>query len=288
MGGVFRDMPAEEYHATKRVSSSIVHACCRSMAHGRWAMERPEAETDAMRVGTALHFMAETGSLDGYIVAGQCEAITAKGERCDNPGKVRIAGKWYCGVKGHAKGGVPDKIDVVTPDEYARVKGMYSALCNHPATKELLESSTGSEITVFWTDKETGVECKARFDLLSRAMDFNVLVDFKTCQDSSPKNFPSQIIRYGYHTRLAFYNIGAAVAGIPVDYTVIAAVESNQPFAVTAHLLKSYHLESSHRKCRQILKRWAECQASGVWPGYSDQFSEVVFSSWAEREMEQE
>ncbi|MBT1162757.1 PD-(D/E)XK nuclease-like domain-containing protein [Bifidobacterium sp. SO1] len=74
----------------------------------------------------------------------------------------------------------------------------------------LIENGT-CEQCIIWTDKETGLELKAKPDLIPTGTDY--LVDLKTAQSADRKDFAKEVLNYGYHIQAVFYR--QAVSELP-------------------------------------------------------------------------
>jgi hypothetical protein len=80
---------------------------------------------------------------------------------------------------------------------------MGSAMLGHPAAALLLGISGEAETTHMWTDATTGLQCKCRPDWISE--DGGILVDLKTTEDASPREFQRSIAKWRYHVQAGWY-----------------------------------------------------------------------------------
>jgi len=64
-----------------------------------------------------------------------------------------------------------------------------------------LLSGNEKEKTVFWKEEITGIDCKARIDLLTP----NAVIDLKTTSEYTQEKFESRFAEYGYDLQAAFY-----------------------------------------------------------------------------------
>ena len=90
---------------------------------------------------------------------------------------------------------------------YEQASDMIAAARMVPLVNELLDGD--HEVPLFWTDPDTGVECKCRLDSMRR--DDNgvpVVVDYKTTNDASYKAFLRDVVNYGYYFQAAMYSEG--------------------------------------------------------------------------------
>jgi len=146
-----------------------------------------------------------------------------------------------------------------------------------------LLSSGKPEVSVYWIEPETGVHCRARPDWVHEIPGQGVILfDGKTYSDSSAWEFSRQVARKGYHRQAAWYSDGwTAATGQPVLGFVFGAVETEWPYVACAHILDDQSLEKGRQENRELLNRFAECERTGIWPGYADSIQQITLPAWA-------
>jgi len=135
--------------------------------------------------------------------------------------------------------------------------------------------STGEpEISIFDKDEETGLEIKGRLDWLTGD---GVIVDIKTVAEgkASPHNFAKQIANFKYHMQAAHY---MQLAG--AERFVFVAVEREWPFSCGVYELDAPALAEGAALRRKALRLIADCEQSGVWPGYTPEIQTLSLPSW--------
>jgi len=183
---VVYDMPAEEYHALPRLSSSGIKRLLVSAQDfyvGSWFNPQEREESDAFMLGSAYHKRILEGkdAFDAaYVVKPDCDKRTTAGKQLyaewleDHPGAIPIAEDIY------------EQINKARAGEH-----FYGGR---------------SEVTVLWDDEETGVPMKARLDYLTDTQ----IMDLKTFSNSGGKNIDrllaSHVVNYGYHIQAAVYS----------------------------------------------------------------------------------
>lgn len=156
---------------------------------------------------------------------------------------------------------------VLDADQFQLIEDMVQGLKANPLVRALLFEHEGdNEVTLRWTDEETGVPCKARADRWLRSM--RTMVDLKSTEDASEFAFHRSINTHGYHIQHAHYSAGAAACGEPLDEFLIVAQEKEAP-----HLARVFRVgAASEQRGFEIraagLATLAKCRASGEWPGY--------------------
>ena len=138
----------------------------------------------------------------------------------------------------------------------------------HPFATSLLAGGE-AEKTLQW--EEEGVECKCRIDYLCPTY----VVELKSTAHISPRAFGRQAAKFDYVAQCAFY---ASAAG--VDDAWIVAVESQAPYDVACYQVSSDALAHGRARYQGWLRRVAECQASGVWPGVVPESQALDLPYW--------
>ena len=165
---------------------------------------------------------------------------------------------------------------------------MNKAVRAHPAAAALLEQPGAFEVVLRWAIGD--IQCKARCDLIIDGMDGepDTIVDIKTTADASPAEFARSIATYGYHLQAAWYMAGyEAITGRRPNYRIIA-VESAYPHDVVVYKLGEETLAIGSLAINECLKRFAECKATGEWPGYATEELEVGLPIWAIKRFEED
>lgn len=151
----------------------------------------------------------------------------------------------------------------LTPREKKAVIAMTTALGCHGLAGRLLAAGS-PEVSVDWTDVDTGLKCKGRCDWISERGE---LVDLKSTSTLDYRAWSLSAERYGYDLQLAWYLRGLRASGIHVTSTWIVAVEKEPPSDVGCFAVSSDVLRRADEECTELLTRVAMCEQRGVWPG---------------------
>jgi exodeoxyribonuclease VIII len=156
---------------------------------------------------------------------------------------------------------------------------MGRAVLGHPAAALLLGMAGEAETTHMWTEPTTGLQCKCRPDWISE--DGGIVVDLKTTEDASPREFRRSIAKWRYHVQAGWYMAGieAAYGKRPSGFIFIA-VEKKPPFAVGVYAADEQMIERGYETAMRDLQTLAECKASGRWPAYSDRIEPISLPAW--------
>lgn len=256
---VIPNMPNAEYHASPALSSSGLKHLAKSPAHYLEYRNNPIVPTAAMVLGSAFH-------------SALLEEGFARGEILLAPGTTRSTNIY----KDFAKAN-PGKI-ILLEDEFLRVEGMVEAVDRHPVASQLLKDGV-AESSIFWTDPETGVQCKCRPDFLRND---GRIIDVKSTRDASEDAFQRSIMQFKYHWQSAWYLEGVGTArNLKVEDFIHIAVESEAPYGVGIFVLDEGSLDKAQDDIRKLRARFAECMHTGEYPGYPTQIQNIAIPSWA-------
>lgn len=157
--------------------------------------------------------------------------------------------------------------EIVTASEYENAQAMATAIERAPVMTSI-SPNANREVAAFWTDAETGVECKALLDVLdAKTTPLRPRIeDFKSSKDAL--RFDRAIGRYRYDMQAAFYMDGVQAVGgwAPSSFRWIV-VEDKPPYSVLAAPPSQYTLEMGRELYKALLREYAAAMASGVWPG---------------------
>lgn len=170
----------------------------------------------------------------------------------------------------------------IKPDQYDTAMRQADSVRKLPEVAEALARGR-AEVSAYWLDPVTGELCRCRPDWEHPCGENGViLLDVKTCGDASPAEFSRQIARKRYHVQDSFYSDGYSIAsGMEVMAFVFVAVESEWPYAACALMLDDQGKAQGRAEYRRNLNTYAQCRASGIWPGYSQSIEIVNLPKWA-------
>lgn len=261
-------MENADYHAHPAISKSHLDLIARSPLH-YWARyidpKRVVPEpTPAMRIGSAVHtHVLELHKWDAeYIVAP------------DGLDRRTKAGKEaWAAFEAEANGRT-----VLSREDADLVMHMGRAVLSHPAAAMLLAMAGEAETTHMWTEPTTGLQCKCRPDWLTSD---GIVVDLKTTEDASPREFRRSIAKWRYHCQAGWYTAGleAATGERPAGFIFIA-VEKKAPFAVGVYAADQEMIHHGYDTAMRDLQKLAECKSNGRWPAYSDRIEAISLPAW--------
>jgi hypothetical protein len=245
--GVF-EMTNQEYHAAPGLSKSALDNINESPFYYKWKLDNPDDLSEALIFGSAYHAKVLEPHL--FPILFFPTSTQPRAPKRDALGRAPLS---------EANS---DKID-------AMVKRLKSL----PGASKLIVGQP--ELCFFWTDIETGIQCKCKIDVLSPA---GVVVDLKTCQDASPKKFSATILDRRYQVQGAWILDGIRKAveqsgiSFPIpDSFILLAQEKSEPFRVA----------QGEEMYRKDLETYAECVTKNEWPDYPDQVVDIECPIWS-------
>lgn len=246
-------MPADQYHANEAVGHSGLVRIMRSPAHYREYVTNPPEPTLAMALGTAFHtaLLEPERFSQSFVLAPRFDRRTKEGKAAAEAWEIENAGK-----------------TALTAEQMAAIERMVASVRDHAGAARLLANGM-AEMSAFWIDRETGIECKCRPDFLSMAGEtVTGIVDMKTCCDASADGFARAIATLGYDIQAAFYQDGLkALTGRTIPFCFVA-VEKEAPYAVAAYKASDEVIEIGRAKYRAALQLLRWCRENDRWPAY--------------------
>lgn len=263
--GLVYDMDDRTYHARTELSSTGVRKILDSPARFHYDQTH-RRESRAFDVGHAVH--AKILGTGLTVVAYPDEHLTPSG----NPSTKAATKAWE--AEQRAAGFAP-----IAPTDLALVDAMAEAVLTHTGARKILERPGQAEVSAFATDPDTGVPCRARFDRLSDGL----IVDVKTTAGSaSEAGFGRDAAKHGYPIQEAHYaDVLAWICGmndrVPMAFVV---VEKRPPHLVAVHYSDEVTRVIARDLAAQARRTYADCAASGVWPGYGDEPLTTRMPGW--------
>jgi hypothetical protein len=266
------NMPAAEYHAHPALSRSRLWSF-RQSARKFHAEETGEIEqkevTEAMNLGSLVHAMVfEPDELHNFK-AIPVELLSSDGKATTKAAKL-------------FKEDYADKT-IVTGKSWEAAEQVVKNLRASRFNDWLNLKGAQRELSIFWTDEETGLELRCRVDLLLPSPAGPLFVaDLKTTQDASPDGFRWSVKDYGYWLQYAFYadGIEAATGRRPQEWYFVAAA-TKPPYEVAFHHFDLTTKATAVEKYRETLRDFARAKETGVWrSAWDGDVNQIVLRDW--------
>lgn len=256
------------YHADRTAlnQGALKPMILQSPAHffHNWTTPSQEEPTDSMRLGTWLH----RALLEPELYASAIVRPKFGDGRKKEVKEAKL--EWL--------NGCPPGSLIIDQDEKEIVEAMATNVLALPTARSLIEGAM-KEATVYWVDKTTGILCRARIDVVSKA---GILADVKTVEDASEEAHQKNIARGLYHVQAAHY-LEAANAVAPDTYRdfLHIAVERNAPYEAAVYALGDRTLAKGYAARAQAMAKVKACITANRWPGYGDEVKPIELPPWA-------
>ena len=265
--GLHPSVSYETYATWDAANISKLKPLRRSALHCKHQIENPREETTALLMGLALHASVfEPAKFETqFAVIPKFDRRTKDGKAAHEQAMAENAGK-----------------TILDEEMMANVTGMAEAIKASRAAARFVNAPGQCELSAVWQDDATGLTCKARFDKLA-TLAKPVIVELKSTRDACPSSFAKDIANLGYAAQAAFYkDAHDKITGTEAHHVFIA-VENSAPFAVAVYMLTDSSLQTGRAEYRRWLDLYADCRASGIWPGYPDKVELLDMPAWAQR-----
>jgi hypothetical protein len=272
--GIYTTISIEDYHKNKtHLSSTQVRTAKKSLKEFDW-MRRgliKQEQKSYFDFGNAfeLALMDKDGFSKYVAILKDSEWVAAamKEKDYDKPRSTKIYkelhDEFILGRQGMYQ--INDK----GPESYETITAMLES-CYQDKVIQGLIKNTEYQMSLYWTDEETGLRLKTRPDICKRKK--NVIVNIKTTQDGSPKAFSKDLANHEYPLQAIQEITGCLRTGLmdSVDVYFWLVVEKVPPFNATIYEFDQSDIAASMDEYRYLLNKLARAQSECLYPGYSD------------------
>jgi exodeoxyribonuclease VIII len=156
---------------------------------------------------------------------------------------------------------------ILTTEEFRQLHLMFESVMAHHQARALIEADGIAEGSYFWTDEQTGLECKCRPD--KHIDSKSLLVDVKTTPSLIKFNY--SVDDYRYYVQDAWYCDGVNRFrgdgwGVRMEFLVIQKTIECGRYPVMVVRLPEEAIEYGRAVYREDLNRYAEFLASEQEP----------------------
>lgn len=255
------DMTEAEYHAHPAVGASMLETFreSRRKYHALYIAKtmQPTPPSEAMQLGTLIHMKLLEPERFVELVAEPYPPTAPDGKKWLRREGSDHAKWWQDEIDKRAGKIACDERTLDTIDDIAK------AVMANDRAKWLLSQAGESEFAIFWTDPDTGIECKIKLDWFAA-----ISLDLKSSFDPSPQAYASSLVRLGYHRKLAHYKCGLAhYVGSEAEF-VHLAIGTTAPHCVACYEVDDrdrygFNLGAAQR--RRMLFELSECLRTNDW-----------------------
>lgn len=245
-----RKISASKYFEHPAVSRSNLFKMHKSPAHYKCALEAPEQTTEALEFGTAFHtaILEPMKFKRNYRVMPSIDRRTKEGKALYQ--ELIDSGKVF-----------------LSTNDYETITAMQKSVFENKYARALLMGE--KEMSYFWTDEFTGIDCKCRADCRTDLKSTSVIVDLKSCSNAETDAFMRDCFRFGYDLQSAYYKTGVEAVTEKPHKFVFIAVEKTPPYAVNILEADEIFIKKGYDDMRLYLGMLKECRKTGNYYGYT-------------------
>ncbi|MDO4888138.1 MAG: PD-(D/E)XK nuclease-like domain-containing protein [Actinomycetaceae bacterium] len=256
---VIYDLPELDYHADPVAAGSLSSTEAKLIldcpAVLKWRRAHGEPPKDSYDFGHVVHGLVLGAGMPVEVIPE--EILSTTGAATTKEAKDFKAAA-------RAEGKIPIK-----QDEYDRAVACAAAATNAPGLSKIFANGR-PEVSVFAPDPDTGVWMRGRIDWVTTIVGKTILVDVKTTPSANPAEFSRQAARYDYALQREWYRaIWAATHDGTLPDFVHIVVSKTEPYLACIVDMDESYAAVGQAKMRRALAVYAECQATGQWPGYN-------------------
>lgn len=254
-------MTNEEYHAHHAISKSKLDRFAISPWHYHMEYQKKDhykskEPTKDMQIGTAIHMAVLEPDLfnKSYALAPDCRRGTKDWKEAEsiNAGKI-----------------------LLKSDEFDDIISSKNAILNDSIAKELLKNSI-CEKSFFWTDNETGLDCKCRPDALN-----SWICDIKKTKSTDLHSFQNSALMYRYWVQAPFYLDGVSAAtGIEREGFVFICVEDKFPYSVECYMYDEEDISYGREEYKRLLSEFNQCLLNNKWEKRHQEIRQIKIPDW--------
>lgn len=161
---------------------------------------------------------------------------------------------------------------IVSESDYMKALEMAAAVKKHPTASKLLYSGKPQyEVSLMWTDDETGIRCKIRPDAVNEIDGTFYCLDYKTTDSCQDGHFERSVKKYGYRLQSGMYHEGLFENTFEDFKFVFIAQEKTAPYAVRIYECDSSFIEAGTEDYKAFLQELLRCAHNNEWNGYEDE-----------------
>lgn len=273
--GLHPNASERDYIQWDAVSVSRIKGFALTPAHVWAYMTKPPDPKPAQELGSAIH-----------MASLQPELFETR-YFCGPSGDRRTKGvkeAWAIAEEDHP-GGIG-----LRQDDWDTCRGVRDSLwTRHAYAASLLGGDGYNECPYVWTDRLTGLRCKAKADRITMAPNGRgVIADLKSIKEASDHSIEQAIHNYGYHIQGDHFIDGLDTIMPAERLWILIFVESSRPWGVRCKELGLATMELGKRERQRYLNLYAQCEKTGEWPGYPQGLELADVKDWVFRQEEKD
>jgi exodeoxyribonuclease VIII len=265
-------MKEADYQSIDAINATALKAGQRSIAHLHAIRSEPRKDSPSLAFGRLAHLaILEPERFSAEVF---CEPDFGDGR---TKAAKEAKAEWHAWLATRSANPIIASMD----DMHACTEMIRNAYGHGDLSSFLKDRSGVNEVTAIWTDRSTGLRCKARID---RWVPDRAIIDVKTSRDASPHGFSRSIANFRYHIQAAWYLRAIEQTAGETRPFLFAAIESEAPFAAALYEMDLADLRHASELIDRTLRMLADTQPTlGLWPSYQPdgKMQPICLPGWA-------
>lgn len=247
---------ARSYSLIDGVNFSTLKHVETSLLRYKYAVEHRSESTEAQVFGDALHaaILEPHRLLDRFVCF--------RGDRRTK--------EWSAFQDDNSNKGI------LRPEQWDACLTLRDRVRNHQCVAPLIASGA-SEVTIEWDDPETKLHCKGRLDWAGPSS----LLDLKSSDVITAREFGIKAHRYHYHVQAAWYRWGYQIATGKLLPFAFVVFEKDEPFDVAVYEMTKDAIALGEETFRLWLNQVADAKKRNEWPGLQKMPQDLMLPAWA-------
>lgn len=241
-----------EYHNSNGFSRSQLLSLDKSPYHfwyehlsGKASIKEP---TEAMIMGSAIHTLILQPELfhNEYAILPKIDRRTTSGKEQYEQFTLEVGNK-----------------TILTQEQFSKINCIEQSIRQHDIVDTLLKNAL-YEQSIFWTDKDTGLQFKVRPDAWSHKM----VVDLKTSDDVNRYRFAGSAYKLGYYLQAAMIWQACNSIDKPFDVFTILAIEKKEPYAPAVFIINKEAIDFGLDQFQNYKEQLKQALDYNQWESY--------------------
>lgn len=190
----------------------------------------------------------------------------------------------------------------LSSDQWQRIHSMREAVMAHRAARKLIAAPGEAELSAYWNERVDTADGRQRRILCRIRPDYwrhdGIMIDVKSAREegADSQSFARSIATYRYHVQHAMYLEGAIKAlraargfrqfAMPRAFVFLAVekdacVIDGVAKGVAVYQLGHESVALGRRLLIENLRKFAECDLTGRWPGYPEEIQQIELPAYA-------
>lgn len=273
--GIYKDITIEEYHANDtHISATQIKQAKNSLKEFHWRQTgkiKNETKT-CFDFGNAFELaLLDRDQFSSKVAIMQDELWVAEALKEKPDLKSPKQSKSYQTAQSNFLSENQGKyiISGSGNESYETIEGMLES-CYQDKVIQKLITGIETQLSLFWTDDQTGLNLKTRPDFCKAKK--NVVVNLKTADCGEPDKFSKEMANYDYPLQACMEITGCVASGLmpKVDNYFWLVVEKKPPYNATIYEFAQDDIKWTMDCLDWVLRKISEARKKNFFPGYTD------------------